>query len=90
MFVPYYDHGREIGLLLSPVRATGGDFTHGMIHPEQMLGGRTLVEAASHRTPTEALFLCGATLLRPASRFPFVRLICNTTYDILPMSQSIQ
>ena len=22
--------------------ATGGDFTHGMIHPEQMLGGRTL------------------------------------------------
>jgi phytoene dehydrogenase-like protein len=41
--------------------ATGGDFTHGMIHPEQMLGGRTLVPGSSHRTPIENLFLCGAS-----------------------------
>jgi len=41
--------------------ATGGDFTHGMIHPEQMLGGRTLVEGSSHRTPIDGLFLCGAS-----------------------------
>ncbi len=40
--------------------ATGGDFTHGMIHPDQMLGGRTLVPGSSHRTPIENLFLCGA------------------------------
>jgi phytoene dehydrogenase-like protein len=41
--------------------ATGGDFTHGMIHPEQMLGGRTLVPGSSHRTPIENLYLCGAS-----------------------------
>ncbi len=41
--------------------ATGGDFTHGLIHPEQMLGGRTLVEGSSHRTPIEGLYLCGAS-----------------------------
>lgn len=41
--------------------ATGGDFTHGMIHPEQMLGGRTLVPGSSHRTPVDGLYLCGAS-----------------------------
>jgi phytoene dehydrogenase-like protein len=41
--------------------ATSGDFTHGMIHPEQMLGGRTLVPGSSHRTPIENLYLCGAS-----------------------------
>ncbi len=41
--------------------ATGGDFTHGLMHPEQMLGGRTLVDGSSHRTPIEGLFLCGAS-----------------------------
>ncbi len=41
--------------------ATGGDFTHGMIHPEQMLAGRTLVPGSSHRTPIESLYLCGAS-----------------------------
>jgi phytoene dehydrogenase-like protein len=41
--------------------ATGGDFTHGLIHPEQMLGGRTLVPGSAHRTPIEGLWLCGAS-----------------------------
>jgi phytoene dehydrogenase-like protein len=41
--------------------STGGDFCHGLIHPEQMLGGRTLVPGSSHRTPIEGLFLCGAS-----------------------------
>ncbi|HEX5064739.1 MAG TPA: NAD(P)/FAD-dependent oxidoreductase, partial [Myxococcota bacterium] len=41
--------------------STGGDFCQGLIHPEQMLGGRTLVEGSSHRTPIEGLFLCGAS-----------------------------
>jgi phytoene dehydrogenase-like protein len=41
--------------------ATNGDFTHGMIHPEQMLGGRALVPGSSHRTPIENLYLCGAS-----------------------------
>lgn len=41
--------------------ATGGDFTHGLMHPEQMLAARTLVDGSSHRTPIEGLFLCGAS-----------------------------
>jgi len=41
--------------------ATAGDFTHGLIHPEQMLAGRTVVPGFSHRTPVENLFLCGAS-----------------------------
>jgi phytoene dehydrogenase-like protein len=41
--------------------ATGGDFTHGLIHPEQMLAGRALVPGSSHRSPVEGLFLCGAS-----------------------------
>ncbi len=41
--------------------ATGGDFTHGLLHPDQMLGARTLVEGSAHRTPIEGLWLCGAS-----------------------------
>jgi phytoene dehydrogenase-like protein len=41
--------------------ATGGDFTHGLMHPEQMLAGRTLVAGSSHQSPIEGLFLCGAS-----------------------------
>ncbi|MBS0580593.1 MAG: NAD(P)/FAD-dependent oxidoreductase [Proteobacteria bacterium] len=41
--------------------ATNGDFTHGVIHPEQMLGNRTLVRGTGHATPVERLFLCGAS-----------------------------
>lgn len=41
--------------------ATNGDFTHGVIHPEQMLGNRTLVEGTGHATPIKRLFLCGAS-----------------------------
>jgi len=41
--------------------AAGGDFTHGLIHPDQMLGGRALVEGSAHRTPIDGLWLCGAS-----------------------------
>jgi phytoene dehydrogenase-like protein len=41
--------------------ATGGDFTHGLLHAEQMLGGRTLVSGSAHRTPIDGLYLCGAS-----------------------------
>jgi phytoene dehydrogenase-like protein len=41
--------------------ATNGDFTHGLIHPEQMLGGRLLVPGSSHATPIPGLYLCGAS-----------------------------
>lgn len=41
--------------------ATNGDFTHGVIHPEQMLGKRSLVEGQAHATPFPQLYLCGSS-----------------------------
>jgi hypothetical protein len=41
--------------------ATHGDFTHGLIHPEQMIGRRLLVAASAHATPIPDLYLCGAS-----------------------------
>ena len=41
--------------------ATNGDFTHGLIHPEQMIGGRLLVPGSAHATPIADLYLCGAS-----------------------------
>lgn len=41
--------------------ATGGDFTHGLIHPQQMIGGRLLVRGSAHATPIRDLYLCGAS-----------------------------
>ena len=40
--------------------ATNGDFTHGLIHPEQMLGGRAGVDGSAHKTPITNLYLCGS------------------------------
>ena len=40
--------------------ATGGDFTHGLIHADQMLGARALVPGSAHETPIPGLYLCGA------------------------------
>jgi phytoene dehydrogenase-like protein len=41
--------------------ATNGDFTHGLIHPDQMIGGRMVVPGSSHATPIPRLYLCGAS-----------------------------
>jgi phytoene dehydrogenase-like protein len=41
--------------------ATNGDFTHGLVHPEQMIGGRLLVPGSAHATPIPDLYLCGAS-----------------------------
>jgi phytoene dehydrogenase-like protein len=41
--------------------ATNGDFTHGLIHPEQMLGARLLVPGSAHATSVAGLYLCGAS-----------------------------
>jgi phytoene dehydrogenase-like protein len=40
--------------------ATEGDFTHGLIHPENMLGERALVAGSAHATPIPGLYLCGS------------------------------
>jgi phytoene dehydrogenase-like protein len=40
---------------------TGGDFCHGLIHPEQMLDFRPVPGwGGGYRTPIEDLYLCGA------------------------------
>jgi phytoene dehydrogenase-like protein len=41
--------------------ATNGDFTHGLIHPDQMLGARTLVPGSAHRTPVPGFWMCGSS-----------------------------
>lgn len=41
--------------------ATAGDFTHGLIHPDQMLAARSVVEGSAHATPLPGLYLCGAS-----------------------------
>lgn len=41
--------------------ATNGDFTHGLIHPDQMLAARAVVAGSAHATPIPGLYLCGAS-----------------------------
>tara|TARA_B100001540_G_C15807675_1_gene642855 strand:+ start:176 stop:1813 length:1638 start_codon:yes stop_codon:yes gene_type:complete len=40
---------------------TGGDWTHGLLHPDQMIGERCLVDGTGHTTPLPGLFLCGSS-----------------------------
>ena len=40
---------------------TNGDWTHGLLHPDQMIGERCLIEGTGHTTPLENLYLCGAS-----------------------------
>tara|TARA_R110000823_G_scaffold171736_9_gene304208 strand:- start:49508 stop:51169 length:1662 start_codon:yes stop_codon:yes gene_type:complete len=40
---------------------TGGDWTHGLLHPDQMIGERCLVDGTGHTTPLPGLYLCGAS-----------------------------
>lgn len=40
---------------------TNGDWTHGLLHPDQMIGERCLVDGTGHVTPVPGLYLCGAS-----------------------------
>ena len=40
---------------------TNGDWTHGLLHPDQMIGERCLIEGTGHTTPVANLYLCGAS-----------------------------
>ncbi|GAB5453591.1 MAG: NAD(P)/FAD-dependent oxidoreductase [Halioglobus sp.] len=40
---------------------TNGDWTHGLLHPDQMIGERCLIDGTGHTTPIRDLFLCGAS-----------------------------
>lgn len=41
--------------------ATNGDWTHGLLHPDQMVGDRCLVEGTGHQSTIDNLFLCGSS-----------------------------
>lgn len=41
--------------------ATNGDWTHGLLHPDQMVGDRCLIEGTGHTTAIKQLFLCGSS-----------------------------
>jgi phytoene dehydrogenase-like protein len=40
---------------------TNGDWTHGLLHPDQMIGERCLLDGTGHTTPVTNLYLCGAS-----------------------------
>ncbi len=40
---------------------TNGDWTHGLLHPDQMIGERCLIDGTGHTTPVSNLFMCGAS-----------------------------
>ena len=40
---------------------TNGDWTHGLLHPDQMIGDRCLIDGTGHTTPVGNLYLCGAS-----------------------------
>ncbi|MFT6276971.1 MAG: phytoene dehydrogenase-like protein [Halioglobus sp.] len=40
---------------------TNGDWTHGLLHPDQMIGERCLIDGTGHTTPVKNLYLCGAS-----------------------------
>jgi phytoene dehydrogenase-like protein len=40
---------------------TNGDWTHGLLHPDQMIGERCLLDGTGHTSPVANLFLCGAS-----------------------------
>ena len=40
---------------------TNGDWTHGCLHPDQMIGERCLLEGTGHTTPIKNFFLCGSS-----------------------------
>jgi len=40
--------------------ATGGDFNHGVLHPDQMLNFRPVIGWSGYKTPVGNLYLCGS------------------------------
>ncbi len=65
---------------------TNGDWTHGLLHPDQMIGERCLIEGAGHTTPVENLYLCGASC-HPGPGVTFLPGY-NCAHEILALSAS--
>ena len=60
---------------------TGGDFCHGLLHPEEMLEFRKMVPDAANATPIENLFICGSST-HPGPGVTFVPGY-NCAYEVL-------
>jgi len=65
---------------------TNGDWTHGLLHPEQMIGDRCLIEGTGHVTPVKNLFLCGASC-HPGPGVTFLPGY-NCAHEVLALAQT--
>ena len=63
---------------------TNGDWTHGLLHPDQMIGERCLIDGTGHTTPVENLYLCGASC-HPGPGVTFLPGY-NCAHEIMAMS----
>ncbi|MCX2980825.1 NAD(P)/FAD-dependent oxidoreductase [Halieaceae bacterium IMCC14734] len=66
---------------------TNGDWTHGLLHPEQMIGDRCLIEGTGHVTPVKNLFLCGASC-HPGPGVTFLPGY-NCAHEVLALAQAV-
>ena len=67
---------------------TNGDWTHGLLHPDQMIGERCLLDGTGHTTPVPGLFLCGASC-HPGPGVTFLPGY-NCAHEILAAAQTPQ
>lgn len=65
---------------------TNGDWTHGLLHPDQMIGERCLVDGTGHTTPVANLYLCGASC-HPGPGVTFLPGY-NCAHEILAVSEA--
>jgi phytoene dehydrogenase-like protein len=65
---------------------TNGDWTHGLLHPDQMIGERCLVEGTGHTTPVDNLYLCGASC-HPGPGVTFLPGY-NCAYEVMAAAKS--
>lgn len=65
--------------------ATNGDWTHGLLHPDQMVGDRSLSLDSGHITPIKNLFLCGSSC-HPGPGVTFLPGY-NCAFEVMAMSE---
>lgn len=72
--------------------ASNGDWTHGLLHPDQMIGERCLIEGTGHTTTIKNLFLCGSSC-HPGPGVTFLpgyncahELMAQASADVTPLN----